>query len=119
MKKFGFSETKLWKGIFIALISTSLLSACGGSSSSDDDDNSGDDTSNGSVTLPDGFPEGVKMSFIDASSPQYMLLDTEASTLVDLNDLAASSSDSAVQKLAISDTSSLSHLSLARFPNGE
>ena len=89
------------KALLASLISTSaLLTACGGSSGTADTNQDQDQTKV-------GLPAGLTLSFVDANSPKYYSFNTTSEALVDLNDLAATSGDSAVQKLAISDTSTI------------
>ncbi len=83
----------------VSALTLALLTGCGGSSSSD--------SGGGDTETNDVLPDGLTLSFVDASSPKYIAYNTTTETSVDLNDLAASSGDSAVQKLAISDTSTI------------
>ncbi len=85
----------------------SLLLACGAvlgacSSSSSDDAAAG-----GSASVD--MPEGLSLVLLNASTGAYYLFDAETETRTDLNDLAQRSQDSAVQKLLISDTSTIGH----------
>ena len=54
-----------------------------------------------------GLPEGLSLSLLNTSTGAYYQFDTDSETLIDLNEAAASSEDTAVQKLAITDTSVL------------
>ncbi|WP_319380671.1 hypothetical protein [Thiomicrorhabdus sp.] len=83
------------KTTMTAAMAALLLSGCGGGSDSTED------------SYESGLPENLTLSFIDAASPQYFALNTNDDSVTDLNDLAASSGDSAVQKLALNDTSVL------------
>ncbi len=84
----------------VSALTLALLTGCGGSSSSGSGGGDNPETN-------DVLPDGLTLSFVDASSPKYIAYNTTTETSVDLNDLAASSGDSAVQKLAISDTSTI------------
>ena len=83
------------KTALVAAMATLLLSGCGGSSSPEEESHKS------------GLPEGLTLSFIDAYSAQYFSLNTDTNSVIDLNDLAIKSGDSAIQKLALSDSSSL------------
>jgi len=80
-------------------ISTLILSGCGGGGSS----SSGDETS---VELP----EGLSLSLLNAGTGAYYSFDTTTEARADLNELATGSQDSAVQNLAITDTSTIGHI---------
>ena len=79
-------------------ISTLILSGCGGGGSS----SSVDDMS---IELP----EGLSLSLLNAGTGAYYRFDTTTETRIDLNEIAASSQDSAVQNLAITDTSTVGY----------
>ncbi|WP_319558310.1 hypothetical protein [Thiomicrorhabdus sp.] len=98
------------KTTMTAAMAALLLSGCGGGSDSTED------------SYESGLPENLTLSFIDAASPQYFALNTNDDSVTDLNDLAAASGDSAVQKLALNDTSVLGSIFFwpdFRLVNGE
>ncbi|MDO6459740.1 hypothetical protein Q4485_03445 [Granulosicoccaceae sp. 1_MG-2023] len=70
----------------------------------DQEENTTDDTN---IISDTGLPEGLSLSLLDTNSGAYYQFDTDSGVLTDLNEAAAASEDSAVQKLAISDTSVL------------
>lgn len=75
-----------------------FISACDDSSSS----------SSGEPSVIDlGMPDELHLSLIDASTGAYYGYDTSSLILTDLNQEAASSQDSGVQKLEITDTSTI------------
>jgi hypothetical protein len=76
-----------------------LLGGCGGSNNSD----SSDDAS----TL--GLPENMQLIMLNALTGAYYSFDSSTETRTDLNELAAASSDSAVQSLQITDISTIGH----------
>jgi len=79
-----------------------LLSACGGESSNNND------SDNNSQAGKDLLPSGKTLVVIDTSSPSHYQVTTDDNeVLTDLNETARQSSDSAVQKLEISDGSNL------------
>ena len=82
-----------------------LMIACGAlfvACSSD----SGEDTSGAAAV---DLPKGLSLVMLNASTGAYYLFDTDTNTRTDLNDQAQRSQDSAVQKLLISDTSTIGH----------
>jgi hypothetical protein len=76
-----------------------ILSGCNGFGSSDSSD---DET-----TL--GLPENMYLILLNASNGAYYSFDSSTESRTDLNELAASSLDSAVQNLQITDTSTIGH----------
>ncbi|MEJ2619079.1 MAG: hypothetical protein P8163_02210 [Candidatus Thiodiazotropha sp.] len=89
-----------------------LFNGCGGSSSN----NSSDDE----TTL--GLPEEIDLVMLNALTGAYYSFDSTSETRTDLNELAASSQDSAVQNLQITDTSTIGsffHWPDFRLSNGE
>lgn len=86
----------------VSALTLAILTGCGGSSSSggsDSPDDGGGATSN--------LPKGLTLSFLDANTPKYWSYNTTTEEWVDLNAEAASSADSSVQKLAVTDTSTI------------
>lgn len=75
---------------------TLLITACGDSS-----------THPSSDIIDLGLPSDLHLSLIDASTGAYYGYDTSSLILTDLNKEAASSQDSGVQNLAITDTSTI------------
>jgi hypothetical protein len=73
-----------------------------GCNSSDNSDSSNDET-----TL--GLPENIHLIMLNALNGAYYSFDSTTETRVDLNELAATSLDSAVQNLQITDTSTIGH----------
>lgn len=94
----------LKKTLLASFISSAfLLTACGGSDSNNDN-NSPDGTDQ---TMSADLPEGLTLTFVDASTPKYIRFDSSTDKTTDLNDVAAASGESSIQKMAISDTSTI------------
>ena len=86
--------------LFSTVISGSLvLAGCGSSSSGGSDDPNGIDI---------GLPKGLTLSFLSFDS-SYHAYNTDTLELLDLNEAARYSQDSAVQSLEIKDTSTIGH----------
>lgn len=102
MKKIDFNKAPFSRSLFVSLLTASLLTGCDGSSSSSSSSDS--DSSGG-----DGLPEGLLLNFVDANSAGYVSYDTDTGKTTDLNELAASSGESSIQNLEITDTSKIGH----------
>lgn len=72
-----------------------VLGGCGGDSNNDDKST--------------GLPEGLSISLLNSATGAYYSFNSESDTRVDLNELARSSQDSAIQKLEITDPSTVGH----------
>lgn len=95
----NFINNKLTVASFLC-ISALALSGCGGSSSS---------TSSSNDEMSVGLPEGLTLSLLNAGTGAYYSFNSTTEARVDLNELATSSEDSAIQKLAITDTATVGH----------
>ena len=78
-------------------LSTSLLTGCGGGSNNDEPN----------TPMSASLPAGLTITMVDSTGPYYYAYNTDSDELTDLNNLADSSGDSAIQKLRISDVSTL------------
>ncbi|MEJ2424388.1 MAG: hypothetical protein P8101_07965 [Candidatus Thiodiazotropha sp.] len=94
------------KLIFASLLCTQafLLAGCGGSSNNDSPAN---DLSTNETTL--GLPEEMHLIMLNALSGAYYSFDSTTEVRTDLNEMAATSQDSAVQNLQITDISTIGH----------
>lgn len=91
------------KGLVVALFSSVVLTGCNGGGSSSNDDHDHDQE------LNLGLPEGLTLAMVDASAPEYVSFNTETEEVVDLNEKALASGDSAIQKMQIADTATIGH----------
>ena len=90
-----FTSRALLKGFLLLM----LLSIGGCDSDSDDEDNE-DET-------VDVLPDGLALAFLNASDATYIAYDTTSERSADINEVAAASSDSAVQKMVVDDTADI------------
>jgi|GEM_PF-795223 len=95
--KNGLKLGKLAAAVGVASL---LLTGCGGGGSSSSDDGS-------EMPQTSSLPAGLTLTMIDSTGPYYYSYQTDTDELTDLNALADSSGDSAVQKLRLTDVSSL------------
>lgn len=93
---------KKWIALPALVAGALMLSSCGSSSSS----SSSNPADSGTAT---GLPEKLHLNLVNATSGAYYSYDTSTGKRVNLNELAAASEESAVQKLQLKDTSVLGH----------
>jgi len=92
--KFIYSD--LWLKAAVTLALAYFLTACSGDASPD----------NGETTAVD-LPDGKTLVFIDANTPEHYSYDTTSDSYLNLNAMAASSSDTEVQNLAVTDAATI------------
>ena len=86
--------------LFKILILLSSLAFLGGCVTESDSDNE----------VADILPDELILAFIDVIDADYIAYDTTTESTIDLNELAASSGDTAVQKLLLTDTADIGHI---------
>lgn len=90
---------------------TMLLPACSSNSSTDDAESAEDtenmDSTEGTQSL--GLPADLSLVMLNSSTGDYKQFDTNTGELTDLNAVAQSSEDSAIQALEITDTSAIGY----------
>lgn len=89
------SDVSFSKWVMLTLFSVFMLSGCG------DDDKEGTDE------IVYVLPDGLTLAFLNATDASYIAYNTTSESSADLNDLADTSGDSAVQKMKIDDVADI------------